>query len=56
MRKLILAVVYCTLIVVTISCKKDKAVEPEPIKHPAKCMGCGVKDSSKVDLNIHIKK
>lgn len=45
----------CILIVLTIACKKNPAVEPEPIKHPAKCMGCGVRDSAKVDINIQVK-
>lgn len=55
MKKTMLAVMCCALIAFSISCKKNEAVEPEPIniKAPIKCMGC-VRDSLKVDINIHI--
>ena len=55
MKKTMLAVMCCALIALSISCKKNEAIEPEPIniKAPIKCMGC-VRDSLKVDINIHI--
>lgn len=56
MKKTMLAVMCYALIALSISCKKNEAVEPEPTKQPAKCMGCGIRDSIKVDTTIHIKK
>lgn len=53
MKKIILAVLCVAMVALASSCEKDN---PEPVKNPAKCMGCKKTEIEKIDTTINIKK